>query len=85
MLNKLLGDCNRAISKVIEKYKNNPNSLDDYLFINSNILKNVIENSTFSNLNDLRGLYTCLNVVKIFKNYSNYYLQSKVMEDTIIK
>jgi galactose-1-phosphate uridylyltransferase len=84
MLNKLLADCSRAISRVIEKYKVSPSSVDDYYFFSSSIFKSLLENSTFANLNDLRGLYTCLNVVKIHKEYSKY-LQSKIFQANVIR
>lgn len=78
MLNRTLADCNRVISKVVEKYKMSPSSLDDYHFFNSHIFKNLMDNSNFANLNSIRGLYTCLNVVKLYKNYPRY-LQNKLL------
>jgi hypothetical protein len=84
MLNRLLSDCSRSISKVIEKYKTNSSSLEDYSFFNSKIFKSFLENKDFTNLNDLRGLYTCLNVVKLYQGYPAY-LQNKLLQNIIIK
>lgn len=84
MLNKILADCNRAINKVVEKHKVNSCSLDDYHFFNSQIFKNLLDNSSFVNLNSIRSLYTCLNIVKLYNHYPEY-LQNKLAQSNIAK
>lgn len=42
------------------------------------------ENSTFANLNDLRGLYTCLNIVRLYKRYPDFILD-KMLQQSVTK
>lgn len=74
MLSRVLGDSNRALSKVVEKIRIAPAGVDEYLFLNSPILKNLISSTNGSEVNDVRGIYTCLNIVQLSHLYYKYYL-----------
>lgn len=80
----MLADCNRAISKVVEKYKTSSSHIEDYFFFKADIFQRLMENSTFANLNDLRGLYTCLNIVRLYKRYPDFILD-KMLQQSFAK
>lgn len=84
MLSRLLGDCSRAISRVVEKHKTSPASIEDYFFFRGDIFKRLTDNSTFANLNDLRGLYTCLNIVRLYKRYPDF-LFDRMLQQSMAK
>lgn len=84
MLSRMLADCNRTISRVVEKYKTSPSHIEEYFFFKSDIFKRLTENSTFANLNDLRGLYTCLNIVRLYKRYPDFILD-KMLQQSVTK
>ena len=46
MLHRTLGEINRAISRVVEKTKSQPGSIDEYLFMNSQILRELLNSSS---------------------------------------
>lgn len=81
MLSRMLADCNRAISRVVEKHKTSPSHIEDYFFFKGDIFQRLTQNATFANLNDLRGLYTCLNVVRLYKRYPDFLLDKMLQQN----
>lgn len=70
----MLGDTSRALNKIVEKIKIAPSGVDEYLFLSSAIIKQLISASSGSEVNDIRGLYTCLNIIQLSQLHYKHYL-----------
>jgi hypothetical protein len=74
LIHRVLGDTNRGLNRIVEKIKIAPYGVEEYLFLNSAILKQLISASNGSEVNDVRGLYTCLNIIQLSQLHYQYFL-----------